>query len=72
LRERDDSRPVTISPFVAFGNPVISGKRIPTQIVWQRFRAGESIEELADGYRLTKGKIEEALRSESIKTDSAA
>jgi hypothetical protein len=41
LRERDDSRPVKISPYIAFGKPVISGTRIPTQVISQRFRAGE-------------------------------
>ena len=72
LRESDESRPVRISPFVAFGNPVITGTRIPTKIVWQRFHAGESIEELAGDYRIEKEKIEEAVRAESLESETAA
>jgi uncharacterized protein (DUF433 family) len=72
LRDRGESRPVKISPFVAFGNPVISGTRIPTRVVWQRFQAGESIEELARDYRLGKDKIEEAVRAESFESEAAA
>ncbi|MDB5073475.1 MAG: hypothetical protein JWM87_4586 [Candidatus Eremiobacteraeota bacterium] len=72
LRERDDSRPVKISPFIAFGQPVISGTRIPTQVISQRFHAGESIEELARDYRLQKDKIEEAVRAESLEPEIAA
>jgi uncharacterized protein (DUF433 family) len=72
LRERAESRPVKISPFIAFGQPVISGTRIPTRIVWQRFHAGESIEALARDYRLEKDKIEEAVRAESIDVEPAA
>lgn len=72
LRGNEESRPVKISPFVAFGNPVISGTRIPTKIVWQRFYAGESIEALARDYSLEKDKIEEAVRAESIESDAAA
>ena len=72
VRERVDSRPVKISPFIAFGQPVISGTRIPTHVVWQRFHAGESIEDLARDYRLEKDTIEEAVRAESFDSETAA
>jgi uncharacterized protein (DUF433 family) len=72
LRASDESRPVKVSPFVAFGNPVISGTRIATHVVWQRFHAGESIEALARDYRLEKDKIEEAVRAESVESEAAA
>jgi uncharacterized protein (DUF433 family) len=72
LRDRDEARPVKISPFVAFGNPVITGTRIPTRVVWQRFHAGESIEDLVRDYRLEKDDIEEAVRAESFESEAAA
>jgi uncharacterized protein (DUF433 family) len=62
---------VTISPLVAFGNPVIAGTRIATHVVWQRFHAGESIEALAHDYHPEKDKIEEAVRAESLKSEAA-
>ena len=72
LRGNDPSRSVKISPFVAFGSPVIAGTRIPTQVVWQRFQAGESIEALALDYNVEKEKVEEAVRAETSEADSAA
>lgn len=67
MRDRaDERRPVRISPFVAFGKPVISGTGIPTSIVAQRFHAGESVDELSDDYRVPTEDIEEAVRAEGI------
>ncbi|HEX3550881.1 MAG TPA: DUF433 domain-containing protein [Candidatus Elarobacter sp.] len=62
----EQRRPVRISPFVAFGKPVITGTGIPTSIVAQRFYAGESVEELSADYRVSTGDIEEAVRAEAV------
>lgn len=64
FRDIDEPRPVTIDPKVAFGRPVLSGTGIPTQVVVDRFNAGETIEELAEDYGRARGEIEEAIRFE--------
>ncbi len=60
-----EKRSVRISPLVAFGKPVIAGTGVPTHIVAQRFYAGESVEALAEDYRLAPESIEEAVRAEA-------
>lgn len=45
---------------ICFGKPHIRG--IPVDVIVGRFRAGESIGELAHDYHLDTGEIEEALR----------
>jgi len=60
----EEPRPVTIDPRVAFGRPVLSGTGIPTEVVADRFNAGETIEELARDYGRPRGEIEEAIRFE--------
>lgn len=57
-------RVVVVDPRIAFGRPVLVGTRIPTEIIYQRFEAGESIVQLADDYGRTSSEIEEALRCE--------
>jgi uncharacterized protein (DUF433 family) len=60
-RER---RNIVIDPRIAFGRRVISGTGIRTEIVAERYAAGESIEELALDYARTHDEIEDAIRSE--------
>ncbi|MCC6452389.1 MAG: DUF433 domain-containing protein [Acidobacteria bacterium] len=63
-QHRDDPKIVAINPLVAFGRPVISGTGIPTTIVAERYKTGESIREIADDYQRTTVEIEEAIRCE--------
>ncbi len=58
----DQPKHVVINPKIAFGRPVIAGTGIPTSIVWRRFKAGESVNELVRDYKCTLEQIEEALR----------
>ena len=60
----DEPRAVEIDPRRAFGKLVISGTGIPTADVAARMYAGESVDELADDYRLARPQIEAALRWE--------
>lgn len=60
----DEPREVEIDPLRSFGRRVLAGTTIPTEIVSERFRAGDSIEHLAGEYGLTTGKIEIAIRWE--------
>ena len=60
----DDPRIVAINPRVAFGKPVIAGTGIPTSIIAERYKTGESMAEIADDYGRTQIEIEEAIRCE--------
>ncbi|HYX23460.1 MAG TPA: DUF433 domain-containing protein [Thermoanaerobaculia bacterium] len=63
---RNAPRFVTIDPVVAFGRPVIERKAIKTSVIAERFKAGESIEEIAEDYDLEAFEIEEAVRYEAL------
>ena len=43
----DAPKVIAINPYVAFGRPVVMGTGIPTAIIAERYKAGESIEDLA-------------------------
>lgn len=67
-RETDERRPIRISPLVAFGKPVLTGTRIPTRVVFERFYGGESVQELSEDFDVPTDAIEEAVRAESEPT----
>ncbi len=46
------------------GRPVLVGTGIPTAILAERYKAGESIDELALDYGCDRLQIEEAIRCE--------
>ncbi len=60
----ENVRTIVIDPYVSFGRPVLAGTGIVTAIIAERYRAGESIDELARDYRRSRQEIEEALRCE--------
>ncbi|MCL6546349.1 MAG: DUF433 domain-containing protein [Bryobacteraceae bacterium] len=62
---RSDPRLVVISPTVSFGRPVIAGTGIPVSAIYERYKAGDSIAELARDFRLEPSHIEEAIRCEA-------
>lgn len=55
---------VVIDPRFGFGRPVIDGTGIRTDVIIERFSAGERLEDLAQDYGRPKDDIEEVLRSE--------
>lgn len=61
---RDDPKIVAINPMIAFGKPVIAGTGIPTAIIAERYKTGESMADIADDYRRDLNEIEEAIRCE--------
>jgi uncharacterized protein (DUF433 family) len=63
-RESEEPRAVMIDPLVSFGRPVLAGTGIATAVLAERFKAGESVEELAKDYGRTALDIQEALRCE--------
>ena len=60
----DEPRAIAMDPYVSFGRPMLVGTGIPTAIVAERYKAGESIQELAYDYDLLPSLIEEAIRCE--------
>jgi uncharacterized protein (DUF433 family) len=65
-RKRDLREPkvVVIDPHISYGRPVLVGTGIPTAVVAERYKAGESIDELAEDYGRPPKDIEEAIRCE--------
>lgn len=61
----DAPRLVAIDPAVSFGRPVIAGTSIPTAVLHERWKAGDSIADLAEDYDRPVAEIEEALRYEA-------
>lgn len=57
-------RMIVIDPYISFGRPVLAGTGIVTAIIAERYRAGESIDELAADYRRSRQDIEEVIRCE--------
>jgi uncharacterized protein (DUF433 family) len=53
-----------IDPKVSFGRPVVAGTGIPTAVLAERFKAGDTISELADDYGANADAIEDAIRCE--------
>ena len=62
--ETDNPRLVVIDPRIAFGRLTIAGTGIATDILKERYKAGDSIEDLADDYDCERLSIEEAIRCE--------
>ncbi len=63
-RELHEPKVVVIDPYVSFGRPVLAGTGIPTAVIADRYKAGESIDQLADDYGRARQDIEDAIRCE--------
>jgi uncharacterized protein (DUF433 family) len=53
-----------MDPRVEFGRPILKVSAIPTAVIADRYKAGESIADLADDYGEDPLNIEEAVRCE--------
>lgn len=54
---------VVIDPRFGFGRPILDGRGIRTDVIVERFQAGESIASLAEDYSLSFDTVEDILRS---------
>lgn len=63
-REMDEPRFVVIDPSISFGRPVLAGTGVPTGAIAERYKAGESVPQLATDYGRSSEEIEEAIRCE--------
>lgn len=64
LTGTDQPRNVVINPYVSFGKPVIAGTGLPTRVVAERFKAGDSIYDIAADYGRKEEEIDDAIRYE--------
>ena len=62
--EISQPRVVTMDPRVEFGRHILKVSAVPTAVIADRYKAGESIAELADDYGEDPLNIEEAVRCE--------
>jgi uncharacterized protein (DUF433 family) len=60
----EDQPPVEMDPRIAFGRPVLVGRAVPTAVLADRFKAGDSLNDLARDYETSTSEIEEAIRCE--------
>jgi uncharacterized protein (DUF433 family) len=60
----EQPRTIVIDPRLSFGRPVLSKAAIPTDVIVDRFHAGDSLTEMAKDYGVDEKDIEEALRFE--------
>ena len=65
-RKRENSEPkfIVMDPYISFGRPVLAGTGIPTSVIADRYKAGESVDQLAHDYGRKRPEIEEAIRCE--------
>lgn len=64
VKPHSDIADVVIEPLRQFGEPVIRGRNVRTDVIAEQFRAGESLEGLAEIYDISTAKIEAAVRYE--------
>jgi uncharacterized protein (DUF433 family) len=64
LNTTDQPKNVVINPYVSFGKPVIAGTGLPTHVVAERYKAGDSIPEIARDYGRKEEEINDAIRYE--------
>lgn len=57
-------RDVVIDPAIRFGRPSVGGA--PTDVLVERWRAGDSVADLAEDYGLSTAQVDEAIRYETM------
>jgi uncharacterized protein (DUF433 family) len=58
-------RAIVIDPRIRFGRPTVARHGTPTDILFERHQAGDSITEMADDYGIPAADVEEAIRFEA-------
>lgn len=71
LSSANAPRSVFIDPRFSFGRPILRDSRVATAIIAGRYKAGESMEDLANDYGCSRLEIEEAVRCELPLTAAA-
>jgi uncharacterized protein (DUF433 family) len=71
-RTADAPRTVMMDPRVSFGRPVLSASGVPTGVIADRFRSGESIGSISEDIDQTPEEIGEAIRFETVRVSREA
>ena len=64
--DKNDPKVIVIDPNISFGRPVLVGTRIPTKVLADRYKSGESIKFLAEDYSCDRNLIQTALEYEGL------
>jgi uncharacterized protein (DUF433 family) len=71
LRAQADLPDVVIDPLRGFGEPVLRGRNVATEVLGELYRAGETVEGIAESYELSPALVNEAVRYEFRRAASA-
>lgn len=71
VRDNSAERIIAIDPRRKFGRPYLVDAGVETSAIVSRYRAGESVEELARDFNTTKASIAGALRFENVEKKAA-
>jgi uncharacterized protein (DUF433 family) len=66
MRPVTEIHEVVINPLRQFGEPVV--RSVPTEVIGEQVRAGESIEAIAEIYELAREQVEAAVRYELVRS----
>lgn len=66
--ETGQPKAVVVDPQRSFGRPVLVGAFVRTRVIEERFRAGDSITDMARDYGVNAADVEEAFRYEHRRT----
>lgn len=72
LRDPSEPRHVLIDPQRSFGRPLIAEVGVPTAVLVERFRAGDTIRLLSQDYAIAETLVESAIRWESRASEAWA
>lgn len=70
LRPAGAASPIVIDPLVRFGRPSVNG--VASERLWELFDAGESVEEIAEGYDMASELVRAAISYEEQQRSLAA
>jgi uncharacterized protein (DUF433 family) len=69
--DKKSTKSVVMDPRIAFGRPVLIGTAVPTTVLADRFKAGDTLTDLARDYGAQPEAIEEAIRCEFDRRQAA-
>jgi uncharacterized protein (DUF433 family) len=64
MNSLEQPKNVVINPYVSFGKPVITGTGLPTKVVAELYKAGDSVQQIARDYGRKEEEINDAIRYE--------
>ncbi len=56
-----DKPEIISNPQIMLGKPAIAGTRITVEFILEQLAAGETIEQIMDGYKLTREQVQAAI-----------